>query len=132
MRTHLRFPLRTGPPDWPPLCLGIHRERAGLARVTEVIPQVVRVLPNVSHDVYGILMSDESRPKTDDDMLDQRHESNARGEHRYPDTHQTEAERQTRQRRDDLKRGLESGDAGLSSSARRRAARLFTPTRKTR
>jgi hypothetical protein len=37
------------------------------------------------------------------DALDQRHESDRRGEHRYPDTHQRPAERQAREQRDDLK-----------------------------
>ena len=38
--------------------------------------------------------------------LDVSHESDARGEHRYPDAHQTTAEQRARQERDDLKRGL--------------------------
>ena len=36
--------------------------------------------------------------------LDATHDSSARGEHRYPDAHQTEAEQRARQSRDDLKR----------------------------
>jgi hypothetical protein len=38
--------------------------------------------------------------------FDATHDSSARGEHRYPDSHQTEAEQKTRQDRDDLKRKL--------------------------
>jgi hypothetical protein len=37
------------------------------------------------------------------DALDQRHDSDRRGEHRYPDTHQRPEERQAREERDDLK-----------------------------
>jgi hypothetical protein len=35
--------------------------------------------------------------------FDAAHDSSARGEHRYPDAHQTEAERAARDRRDDFK-----------------------------
>ena len=38
--------------------------------------------------------------------LDSSHESSRRGEHRYPDAHQTNAERQGRDERDALKRRL--------------------------
>ena len=38
--------------------------------------------------------------------LDRAHDSDARGEHRYPDLHQTAAEQKARQARDDLKRAL--------------------------
>jgi hypothetical protein len=38
--------------------------------------------------------------------FDAAHDSSARGEHRYPDTHQTDAEREARDDRDDLKRKL--------------------------
>lgn len=38
--------------------------------------------------------------------LDRTHDSDARGEHRYPDRHQTGAEQKARQERDDLKRAL--------------------------
>jgi hypothetical protein len=38
--------------------------------------------------------------------FDTTHDSSARGEHRYPDTHQTEAEQKARDDRDDLKRKL--------------------------
>lgn len=41
--------------------------------------------------------------------FDATHDSSARGEHRYPDSHQTEAEQKTRRNRDDLKRKL-AGD----------------------
>jgi hypothetical protein len=40
------------------------------------------------------------------DRLDANHDSDARGEHRYGDAHQTEAEQATRKERDDLKRAL--------------------------
>lgn len=38
--------------------------------------------------------------------FDDTHDSSARGEHRYPDSHQTEAEQKARHDRDDLKRKL--------------------------
>ena len=38
--------------------------------------------------------------------FDTTHDSSARGEHRYPDTHQTEAEQKARHDRDALKRKL--------------------------
>lgn len=41
--------------------------------------------------------------------LDATHDSSARGEHRYPDSHQTEAELKARRDRDELKRKLEGG-----------------------
>lgn len=40
--------------------------------------------------------------------FDATYDSSARGEHRYPDSHQTEAEQKTRHNRDDLKRKLGS------------------------
>ena len=39
-------------------------------------------------------------------VLDTSHDSSARGEHRYADTHQTEGEQQARHDRDALKRKL--------------------------
>lgn len=39
--------------------------------------------------------------------FDAAYDSSARGEHRYPDSHQTEAEQKARDNRDDLKRKLE-------------------------
>ena len=50
------------------------------------------------------------------DRLDASHDSNARGEHRYADAHQTEAEQKARRDRDDLKRAL----AGPRPSRRQR------------
>jgi len=44
--------------------------------------------------------------RSERDRLDASHDSNARGEHRYADTHQTEAEQKARRDRDDLKRAL--------------------------
>jgi hypothetical protein len=38
--------------------------------------------------------------------FDATHDSSVRGEHRYPDTHQTEAEQQARRDRDTLQRKL--------------------------
>jgi hypothetical protein len=38
--------------------------------------------------------------------FDSSHHSSTRGEHRYPDAHQTEAEQNARRDRDDLKRKL--------------------------
>ena len=46
-------------------------------------------------------------PGAERDRLDANHDSDARGEHRYPDTHQTRTERNARRERDDLKRSLE-------------------------
>lgn len=43
---------------------------------------------------------------------DQRHESDRRGEHRYPDAHQRPAERVARQARDDLKSKLTQRKSG--------------------
>jgi hypothetical protein len=52
------------------------------------------------------------RPKTDKpsaerDALDKGHDSDSRGEHRYPDEHQTKSERGSRRDRDNLKRRLQ-------------------------
>ena len=44
------------------------------------------------------------------DSLDRRHESDVRGEHRYPDAEQTDAEVAARRERDELKRRLEHRD----------------------
>ena len=49
-------------------------------------------------------------------QLDRSHVSTVRGEHRYPDAHQTVAERHARRERDDLKRRLAAG-AGSSTDA---------------
>lgn len=46
--------------------------------------------------------------RSERDRLDASHDSNMRGEHRYADAHQTEAEQKTRRDRDDLKRALAS------------------------
>ena len=46
--------------------------------------------------------------RSERDRLDASHDSNTRGEHRYADTHQTEAEQKARRDRDDLKRALGS------------------------
>jgi len=48
----------------------------------------------------------EHRPERD--RLDASHDSDARGEHRYADVHQTAAEQKARRDRDDLKRSLAS------------------------
>ena len=47
---------------------------------------------------------DRRRPAQE--RLDESHQSDTRGEHRYDDVHQTEAEREARQERDDLKQRL--------------------------
>jgi len=56
---------------------------------------------------------DKARPTTDRQSEQQRtdasHDSDTRGEHRYDDAHQTKAEQEARQDRDDLKRRLGSG-----------------------
>jgi hypothetical protein len=46
--------------------------------------------------------------RSERDRLDASHQSDARGEHRYADAHQTEAEQKARRDRDDLKRTLAS------------------------
>jgi hypothetical protein len=46
--------------------------------------------------------------RSERDRLDASHDSNARGEHRYADAHQTKAEQKARRDRDDLKRALAS------------------------
>jgi len=48
----------------------------------------------------------DSARRAERDRLDASHDSNTRGEHRYADTHQTEAEQKARRDRDDLKRDL--------------------------
>ena len=59
------------------------------------------------------MSSHDPRPQTGEPQeneradLDRSHESNARGEHRYPDASQTEPERKSRRDRDELKRRLE-------------------------
>jgi hypothetical protein len=50
----------------------------------------------------------DREPRSGRDRLDASHDSNTRGEHRYADAHQTEAEQQARRDRDDLKRALAS------------------------
>jgi hypothetical protein len=54
---------------------------------------------------------DQPRPTTDRRQSEQHrtdasHDSDTRGEHRYDDAHQTTAEQEARQDRDDLKRRL--------------------------
>lgn len=44
--------------------------------------------------------------RSEQEHLDTSHQSDTRGEHRYGDVHQTRAEREARQERDDLKRRL--------------------------
>jgi hypothetical protein len=48
----------------------------------------------------------DDRPGPERDALDRGHNSDDRGEHRYPDVGQTPAERSSRRERDDLKRRL--------------------------
>ena len=50
----------------------------------------------------------DREPRSERDRLDASHESNTRGEHRYANAHQTEAEQKARRDRDDLKRALGS------------------------
>ena len=59
----------------------------------------------------GGLMDETQRQKNAETArrraaFDATHDSSARGEHRYPDSHQTVAEQKARQNRDDLKRKL--------------------------
>jgi hypothetical protein len=46
------------------------------------------------------------RPRPAQRGFDATHDSDLRGEHRYADAHQTEAEKKARQERDDLKKRL--------------------------
>jgi hypothetical protein len=46
------------------------------------------------------------RRRSEQERLDASHQSDTRGEHRYDDVHQTGAEKEARQRRDDLKQRL--------------------------
>jgi hypothetical protein len=62
-------------------------------------PSGVRQQTDLSRPAAGAGDSERQR-------LDDSHESDGRGEHRDPDAHQTAAERQSRQERDDLERGL--------------------------
>jgi hypothetical protein len=61
------------------------------------------------HSTSSSRSDTERRKKSDREgrsAFDATHDSSARGEHRYPDEHQTTAEQNTRQTRDDLKRKL--------------------------
>ncbi len=49
---------------------------------------------------------DIENPATADEALDTSHDAGRRGEHRYPDAHQTLAEQDARRERDALKRRL--------------------------
>lgn len=51
---------------------------------------------------------DSDQRRSQQQLLDRSHQSNTRGEHRYGDHHQTAAEQQSRQERDDLKQRLAS------------------------
>jgi hypothetical protein len=59
------------------------------------------------------MSSHDPRPKTGGPQdaeradLDRSHDSNSRGEHRYPDRSQTAPEQKSREERDELKRRLE-------------------------
>lgn len=48
----------------------------------------------------------DGKHRSERERLDTSHDSDARGEHRYADAHQTEAEQKARRDRDDLKRLL--------------------------
>ena len=65
------------------------------------------VLPVSDRD--GDMKTDDTTdpPSPERDALDKRHDSDARGEHRYPDDSQSKEERRSRRERDDLKRRLE-------------------------
>jgi hypothetical protein len=53
------------------------------------------------------------RHQREQQELDSSHVSSVRGEHRYPDAHQTIAERHSRRERDDLKRRLAAASGQL-------------------
>lgn len=57
------------------------------------------------------------------DGLDKSHDSGTRGEHRYPDDHQTDAEQDAREERDALKRKLGEPSSGASAAGRRERAK---------
>ena len=50
----------------------------------------------------------DRQQRSERDRLDASNDSNTRGEHRYANAHQTEAEQKARRERDDLKRALAS------------------------
>jgi hypothetical protein len=54
----------------------------------------------------GTPAAPETLDRTEQNRLDRAHDSDARGEHRYPDAHQTDAERLSRRTRDDLRHRL--------------------------
>ena len=62
-------------------------------------PDAVRRL-----DMARAAAGDRRRPAQE--RLDESHQSDTRGEHRYDDAHQTGAEQKARQARDDLKQRL--------------------------
>jgi hypothetical protein len=55
------------------------------------------------------LPTSDPRHRSEQQQLDRSHVSTVRGEHRYPDAHQTVGERNARHERDDLKRRLAAG-----------------------
>jgi hypothetical protein len=50
--------------------------------------------------------ADSDKRRASQERLDTSHQSDTRGEHRYDDVHQTGAEQEARQERDDLKKRL--------------------------
>jgi hypothetical protein len=62
--------------------------------------------PSDSHRSAENAQATSDRHAAERNGLDASHDSAARGEHRYPDTHQTASEQHARRDRDDLKRRL--------------------------
>jgi hypothetical protein len=75
-------------------------QRAGIRLLSTKAAQPVEI-PTMDKRTSSKESSDRAR-----DISDEQHDSNRRGEHRYPDAHQKPAERQARQNRDDLKQKL--------------------------
>lgn len=59
--------------------------------------------------------------RSEQERLDASHESDTRGEHRYDAVHQTGAEQEARQQRDDLKRRLAGRGARRAGHGRQRS-----------
>jgi hypothetical protein len=62
--------------------------------------------PSRSEHTAEQAQTTDDRQSSERNDLDASHDSAVRGEHRYPDAHQTPTEQRARQLRDDLKRRL--------------------------
>ena len=66
-----------------------------------------------SEDTSRGRRADDGDKKSEQERFDASYESDARGEHRYDNRHQTAAEQESRRQRDDLKRRLAGQSAQL-------------------